>query len=162
MMPSVKRTSFAGMTCSVAQSLEVIGEWWTLLIVRDAFLGVRRFEEFQRRLGVSRNVLTQRLESLVASGVLETVPYSRRPPRREYRLTEKGRGLYPVIVGLRQWGDRWLQTGSPPVVVEHLDCGHSAEAVLTCAHCGGSVSTRNMRARGGVVPVREEQPTPAG
>lgn len=156
----MKRTSFAGMGCSVARTLDVIGEWWTLLIVRDAFLGVRRFEDFQRRLGVSRNVLADRLATLVAGGILVPVRYQEHPPRSEYRLTEKGRELYPVIVTLRQWGDRWLQAGPPPVVVSHDDCGHEAEAVLTCGHCGGPVTARNMRARGTVVPAQVEQPTP--
>ena len=157
----MKRTSFAGMECSVAQALEVVGEWWTLLIVRDAFLGVRRFEEFQRRLGVSRNVLTDRLDTLVEHGIFALVRYQDRPPRSEYRLTDKGRDLYPVIVSLRQWGDRWVQPGPPPVIVQHTECGHDSEAVLTCAHCGGGITARNVRARGAVVPVRPEDPVPA-
>jgi DNA-binding HxlR family transcriptional regulator len=157
----MKRTSFAGMACSVAQTLEVVGEWWTLLIVRDAFLGVRRFEDFQRRLGVSRNVLAERLATLVRNGILISVPYQDHPPRSEYRLTDKGRELYPVIVTLRQWGDRWLQAGPPPVVVRHNDCDHEADAILTCGHCGGAINARNVRASGSVVPARVEQPVPA-
>jgi DNA-binding HxlR family transcriptional regulator len=157
----MKRTSFAGMACSVAQALEVVGEWWTLLIVRDAFLGVRRFEDFQRRLGVSRNVLAERLATLVRNDILVPVLYQEHPPRSEYRLTDKGRDLYPVIVTLRQWGDRWLQEGPPPVVVRHNDCDHEAAAVLTCGHCGGAIDARNMRARGSVVPAQVEQPVPA-
>jgi DNA-binding HxlR family transcriptional regulator len=156
----MRRTSFAGMNCSVAQTLEVVGEWWTLLVVRDAFLGVRRFEEFQRRLGVSRNVLAERLEKLVRYGILDPVRYQDHPPRHEYRLTDKGRDLYPVIVSLRQWGDRWAQDGPPPVVVEHTQCGQVTEAILTCSHCGGELTARNVRARGAVVPAREEQPIP--
>ena len=156
----MRRTSFAGMTCSVAQALEVVGEWWTLLVVRDAFLGVRRFDEFQSRLGVSRNILSERLEMLVRHGILEPVPYQEHPPRSEYRLTDKGRDLYPVIVTLRQWGDRWAQAGAPPVQVEHLDCGHDSVALLTCSHCGGELTARNARARGAVVPAQAERPVP--
>jgi DNA-binding HxlR family transcriptional regulator len=158
---AMKRTSFSGMACSVAQTLEVVGEWWTLLIVRDAFLGVRRFEDFQRRLGVSRNVLAERLATLVQHGILTPVPYQEHPPRSEYRLTDKGRELYPVIVTLRQWGDRWLQEGPPPVLVTHNDCGHEAAAVLTCEHCGGAINARNVRASGSVVPAQVERPVPA-
>src|SRR5436309_11763310 len=92
----MQRTSFSDMHCSVAQCLEVVGEWWSLLIVRDAFLGVTRFDEFQERLGISRNVLNQRLARLVEAGVLVKVPYSMHPPRSDYRLTYKGRDLWPV------------------------------------------------------------------
>ena len=157
----MKRTSFLEMECSVARTLEVVGEWWTLLLVRDAFLGVLRFEEFHRRLGVSRNVLTDRLQTLVRHGILFPVQYQDRPPRSEYRLTDKGRDLYPVIVTLRQWGDRWMQEGPAPVLVQHLECGHDTEALLTCGHCGGAITARNVRARGMLVPDRPEQPVPA-
>lgn len=157
---AVKRTSFAGMECSVAQSLEVVGEWWTLLIVRDALLGVRRFEQFQERLRVSRNVLAERLDKLVGAGVLRKELYQERPRRHQYRLTEKGRDLYPIIVALRQWGDRHAQEGPPPVLVEHLECGHTADAVLICGHCGGPVTPLNVRAKGRLVPVREAEPEP--
>ena len=95
------------MNCSVAQTLEVVGEWWSMLIVRDAFLGVRRFDQFQRRLGISRNILQQRLNRLVEAGVLARVQYSERPPRFEYRLTDKGRDLWPVLTAMRQWGDKY-------------------------------------------------------
>lgn len=156
----MKRTSFAGMKCSVAQTLDVVGEWWSLLIIRDAFLGIRRFEDFQRRLGISRNVLADRLDTLVGQGILRTVPYQEHPPRHEYRLTDKGRDLYPVIAMLRQWGDRWAQPGPPPVLVEHLDCGRTADAVLSCSHCGGELTARNVQATGTVVPRQREQPTP--
>src|SRR5689334_24941549 len=91
----VQRTSFEDMNCSVAQCLEVVGDWWTMLIVRDAFLGIRHFDQFQQRLGISRNILNQRLGWLVDQGVLEKVAYSEHPPRYEYRLTSKGRDLWP-------------------------------------------------------------------
>ena len=100
----VRKASFADMNCSIAQSLEVIGEWWTLLILRDAFLGVRRFDDFVERLGISRNVLTNRLETLVAAGVLERRPYDEARGRFDYVLTDKGRALWPVMTALRSSG----------------------------------------------------------
>src|SRR5437879_11492422 len=101
--------------CSVARALEVVGERWTLLIVRDAFHGVRRFEDFQRRLGRARNVLTDRLQRLCALGVFERVRYQERPGRHEYRLTDMGRDLWPVIIALRAMGDRHMAAAGPPV-----------------------------------------------
>jgi DNA-binding HxlR family transcriptional regulator len=101
----VQRASFEDMNCSVAQCLEVVGEWWSLLIVRDAFLGVTRFDDFQARLEISRNILTQRLNRLVDNGVLKRVPYQDHPPRSEYRLTDKGRDLWHVVTAMRQWGE---------------------------------------------------------
>ena len=132
------------MHCSVAQCLEVVGEWWTMLIVRDAFLGVRRFDQFQERLGISRNVLNQRLNHLVDAGVLDKVPYSERPPRHEYRLTNKGRDLWPVLTAMRQWGDKHAAPDGPPVRIVHKGCGRASQAVLTCASCGGHLSPRDV------------------
>jgi DNA-binding HxlR family transcriptional regulator len=104
----MKRTSFARVACPVAQSLEVVGDWWSLLIVRDAFGGKRRFGEFQKSLGVAKNILTTRLRKLVAAGVLEQVPASDGSAYQEYALTEKGRGLFLVIMALKQWGEMQL------------------------------------------------------
>src|SRR6266480_4232173 len=101
MVTFVQRTSFEDMNCSVAQCLEVVGDWWSLLIVRDAFLGVRRFDDFQARLGIPRNTLNQRLGHLVDTGVLKRVPYHDHPLRSEYRLTDKGRDLFHVITAMR-------------------------------------------------------------
>jgi DNA-binding HxlR family transcriptional regulator len=142
----VERKSFADMHCSVAQALEIVGEWWTLLIVRDAFLGIRRFDDFQERLGISRNILNQRLTRLVDHGVLEKVPYSEHPPRHEYRLTDKGRDLWPVLTALRQWGDRYAAPGGPPLRVVHKSCGQVSEALLTCSCCGEHMSARDVTA----------------
>ncbi|MGH8980072.1 MAG: winged helix-turn-helix transcriptional regulator [Acidimicrobiales bacterium] len=145
----MERKSFAAMHCSVAQCLEVVGEWWTMLIVRDAFWGVRRFEDFTSRLGISRNVLAQRLAHLVDLGVLAKVPYSEHPPRHEYRLTDKGRALWPVLTAMRQWGDTWAAPDGPPVVVEHRACGAAVGAVMTCAGCGERLGPRDVRLRPG-------------
>src|SRR5919197_5982231 len=110
--------------CSVARTLEVVGERWTILILRDALIGVRRFDQFLNRLGIARNVLTDRLNRLVDNGILERVAYQERPLRHEYHLTRKGRELTPVIVTLMEWGDRYLAgDDGPPVTIEHRDCG---------------------------------------
>jgi DNA-binding HxlR family transcriptional regulator len=144
----MRRTSFSEMDCSVAQTLEVIGEWWTLLILRDTFQGVRRFDDFQRRTGVARNVLTQRLERLVEHGILERRRYQDRPARHEYRLTDKGLDLYPVVIAMMDWGDRWAYgDGDAPVVLTHKPCGHEGTPVLTCSQCGEKVTARQMRFR---------------
>ncbi|MFF1560064.1 winged helix-turn-helix transcriptional regulator [Streptomyces sp. NPDC058279] len=103
-----QRTTLGDADCSIAQALDVVGDWWTLLIVRDAARGVHRFEAFQRELGMSRKVLTERLRLLVDAGVLARVPYQDRPVRHEYRLTPRGRGLLPVLVALQDWGDTWI------------------------------------------------------
>jgi DNA-binding HxlR family transcriptional regulator len=142
----VERKSFADMHCSVAQCLEVVGEWWTMLIVRDAFLGVTRFDQFQERLGISRNILNQRLGRLVDAGVLRRVPYSEHPPRHEYRLTDKGRDLWPVLTAMRQWGDRHAAPDGPPLRIVHRACGEVTDAVLTCSHCGQPLGPRDVLA----------------
>jgi DNA-binding HxlR family transcriptional regulator len=145
----VERKSFAGMNCSVAQCLEVVGEWWSMLIIRDAFLGVIRFDEFQERLGISRNILSQRLNHLVEAGVLAKVPYSEHPPRYDYRLTDKGRDLWPVLTTMRQWGDKYAAPDGPPLQLTHKGCGHVSEAVLICSECGAHLGARDVRAEPG-------------
>jgi len=137
------------MRCSVAQCLEVAGEWWSMLVVRDAFLGVSRFDDFQERLGISRNILNQRLRRLVEAGVLKKVPYSEHPPRYDYRLTEKGRDLWPVLIAMRQWGDRYAAPEGPPLEVVHTSCGEVAEVVPTCSVCGEPLGPRDVRAVAG-------------
>ena len=143
---AMERKSYSEMHCSVAQTLEVVGEWWTLLILRDAFLGVTRFDEFHERLGISRNVLNQRLAHLVEHGVLAKDPYSERPPRYDYRLTDKGRDLWPVITTMRQWGDKHAAPAGPPLELVHKPCGEVAEAQLTCPACGEPMNPRTVRA----------------
>ncbi|HRD99709.1 MAG TPA: helix-turn-helix domain-containing protein [Ilumatobacteraceae bacterium] len=145
----MRRTSFEEMNCSVAQCLEVVGEWWSLLIVRDAFLGVRRFDDFQRRLGIARNVLNERLRTLVDAGVFDRVQYHDRPPRFEYRLTERGRDLWPVITAMRQWGDKWAAPEGPPLQLRHATCGHVANAVTVCSECGEPLDPRAVSAEPG-------------
>jgi DNA-binding HxlR family transcriptional regulator len=117
----VLKRDYDGQNCSVARALEVVGERWTLLIVRDAFEGLTRFEQFQQSLGVARNVLTDRLNRLVSEGVLERVLYSERPERYEYVLTDKGRELDVAIAGLRQWGDKHVSEKPPRIVRRRSD-----------------------------------------
>jgi DNA-binding HxlR family transcriptional regulator len=134
------------MHCSVAQCLEVVGEWWSMLILRDVFLGVTRFDDFQQRLGISRNILNQRLNRLVETGVLEKVPYSEHPPRYDYRLTGKGRDLWPVLTAMRQWGDRYAAPDGPPLQVTHQACGEIADAVMVCSSCAEPIGALDVRA----------------
>jgi DNA-binding HxlR family transcriptional regulator len=145
----MERRSFADMHCSVAQCLEVVGEWWSMLILRDVFLGISRFDQFHERLGISRNILNQRLNRLVEAGVLTKVPYQEHPPRYDYRLTDKGRDLWPVLNAMRQWGDKYEAPDGPPLVVTHKTCGHATQAVLTCSACGEPMGPRDVRAAAG-------------
>ena len=137
------------MHCSVAQCLDVVGEWWSMLILRDVFLGVSRFDDFQERLGISRNILNQRLNRLVGAGVLEKVAYSEHPPRFDYRLTDKGRDLWPVLTAMRQWGDRYAAPDGPPLLATHKGCGEIAEAVMVCSACGEPIGAGDVRAMPG-------------
>ena len=123
-------------SCSIGRAMELLGERWTILILREAFWGVRRFTELQRNLGIARNILSARLHSLVDGGVLERRLYQSDPERYEYRLTEMGRDLYPAVVAIMRWGDQHLAEASEhPVVLRHT-CGHDAQPHLTCSHCG--------------------------
>ena len=126
--------------CPVASTLEVIGERWTLLIIRDVFLGLRRFEELQRDLGVARNVLQVRLERLVEEGILSKDRYQERPLRCEYRLTEKGMDLWPVLVAMVQWGDRHGIEGDRPMIIQHRGCGGEIDLHHRCTACGAELS----------------------
>ena len=115
------RRDYEGQNCSIARTLEVVGERWTLLIIRDALLGLRRFDQFQESLGIARNVLTDRLKRLVEEGILERVRYSERPERFEYHLTDKGRELGVALAGLRQWGDKHVSERPPRVLRRRAD-----------------------------------------
>lgn len=142
--------SYSGQACSVARTLEVVGERWTLLILRNVFLGLRRFDQIQKDLGVARNVLQSRLERLVEQGILERVPYQVRPPRHEYRLTEKGIDLWYVVVALQMWGDLHDPApGGPPTLLRHRDCGGRLTQQLACDRCGASLGPRDCVAEPG-------------
>lgn len=152
--------------CSIQRTLDVIGEKWTLLVLREAFNGVRRFDQIRNHVGVSDPVLSDRLRKLVAAGVLEAAAYreSGRRTRNEYRLTARGRDLYPVMIALLQWGDRHRPVpGGPSVLVTHRDCGEPVEAVVECAagHTLGSPREGRAAPGPGAGPARSERDEPA-
>ena len=133
----MQRTDFSEMACSIARTLAVAGEPWSPLILRDVWVGMRRFDEIQRDLGISRKVLAERLRWLTEQGVLERRAYSERPPRHEYLLTEKGRDLVPVLTAMTAWGDHWTAgEAGPPVILRHRTCGQVTHAEVCCAACG--------------------------
>jgi DNA-binding HxlR family transcriptional regulator len=141
----MRRKSFADMECPVARTLEAMGEWWTMMILREAFRGIRRFDGFQARLGIARNILARRLAALVAAGLLEKRPYSSRPPRHEYRLTEKGRDLFPVLVAMMEWGNRWAAPGAGPAVsLVDRATGRPLEPVIADAATGRRLDPRDV------------------
>jgi DNA-binding HxlR family transcriptional regulator len=141
------KNDYENQTCSIAGALEVVGERWSLLIVRDVLLGVRRFDEMQANLGIARNVLQTRLTRLLEQGVLEKRLYQERPRRYEYRLTEKGLDLWPAIVALMNWGDlHAAPQAGPPVLLEHKGCGGAVDEHRTCRDCGARLSVRDVRA----------------
>jgi DNA-binding HxlR family transcriptional regulator len=142
----VKRTSLEHVSCSIARTVDVIGEWWTPLILRDVFLGITRFEDLRRDLGIATNVLADRLDTLVARGILERRPYGGgASARHEYALTEKGRELYPVMLAITAWGDRWMSSqDGPPATMVHDECGGEARPEVMCGTCGGRLTSENV------------------
>lgn len=142
----VRWTDIDQQVCSVARALSVVGERWTLLILRDAFLGTRRFDQFQSNLGITRHRLSERLTKLVEQGVLVKVPYHDKPLRHEYRLTRKGLALYPVLMSLARWGDDWMAgDAGAPLEYVHEKCGHKARPVLTCSECGDPLRPEEVK-----------------
>lgn len=140
----MQRTPLENLNCSVARSLDVIGEWWTLLIIRDVFMGLHRFEQIREDLGISRKVLTDRLNTLVDHGVLKKVPIEK--GFEEYRLTRKGIELHDVLVVMRQWGDKWESPKGPPIELVH-ECGQITTAFLACDCCGEEITASNVTAQ---------------
>lgn len=141
-----RTADYSRQSCSIAATLEVIGDPWTLLVIRDAFQGVKRFEQWQERLGVARNVLAARLKTLVQHGVLEPQLYSERPPRNEYVLTAKGKDLSDVLVTLHGWGAKHVYgEATAGVDVVHTTCGHSLEPRIACGCCGEMVNRRDIK-----------------
>jgi len=134
--------------CAIGAAVELIGERPTFLVLRETFNGVRRFADMQRRTGMPRQVLSDRLARLVDEGLLGKVPYQDSGQRRryEYRLTAKGRDLWHVVTAMRQWGDRWAAPGGPPLEIRHTSCGHIVTAVPTCSHCGEPLDARSVTA----------------
>ena len=144
----MKWSELAGESCSVARTVAVIGDRWTMLLLRDCFLGVRRFEDFERRLGISRSIVADRLKRLVDEGVLRKEAYQQRPVRHEYRLTEKGMALHPVILAIVHWGDVFYAgEAGPPLKHRHRACGCDFAPVQTCSACGEVVAARDVEVR---------------
>jgi DNA-binding HxlR family transcriptional regulator len=143
----VLRNDYPGQVCSIARSLEVVGERWSLLIVRDVMNGRRRFDELQKGLGVARNVLSARLQRLVEEGILERRAYQPNPERYEYFLTEKGLDLWPTLIALLNWGDRYSpDPKGPPMLIVHRECGGAVNDRGTCERCGKALHARDARA----------------
>lgn len=133
----MRRTQLSTQPCSIARSLDIVGDWWAPLVLREAYRGARRFTDFSKRLDLSRNTLTSRLDHLVEHGMLERVRYQGRPERFEYRLTPQGDDFYPVLMAMLAWGDKWLAgEPGPPVIMEHRGCGATIHGVYVCAACG--------------------------
>jgi DNA-binding HxlR family transcriptional regulator len=146
----MERTNFQGMRCSIARALDLVGEWWSPLILRDLYLGVGRFDEIIEDLGISRNLLTSRLAALIDAGVVTKKPYQTRPVRYEYALTEAGAEFVPVLVALSAWGDRWAPTPKgPPIRYLHQRCGCRFEPRIRCSQCGEDLVANQINAVAG-------------
>jgi len=139
----MSRTDLASQNCTLARTIELIGDAWTLMVLRELFLGERRFDALLRQTGASPHILSQRLKRLENEGVLRRETYTTHPPRHDYRLTPKGRDLWPVIVTMKQWGDSWLEAGDTPVAIIHKDCGRTVIPHVTCPDCGEPMTARD-------------------
>jgi len=135
----MERTSFAAMSCSLARTLELVGDWWSPLIVRDLFLGIGRFDDLTEDLGISRNLLTRRLKLLIDNGIISKRLYQSRPARYEYALTGAGLDLVPALLALTAWGDRWALKEGRPMLFRHKSCGRHFEPKVTCSECGEEI-----------------------
>ena len=146
----MRRVDTSDWPCTIARSVSVLGDHWNLLIIRQACLGTRRFDDFQQSLGIGRNILTVRLNRLVDEGLIDRVEYQQNPTRHEYRLTQKGREVYPILAAMAAWGDRWL-TGpeGTPLILHHTACDHDMHSVVKCDHCDEPLDVRQVRAQPG-------------
>ncbi len=146
----MKRTDTSDWPCTIARSVDVLGDHWNLLLIRQACTGTRRFDDFQRALGIGRNILSLRLNRLVDEGLLERVEYQRSPARCEYRLAPKGRDVYPILAAMATWGERWL-TGpeGTPLVLHHTTCDHDMRAIVVCSQCTEPIDVRQVQAKAG-------------
>lgn len=146
----MKWTALEEEACSLARTVAVIGDRWTLLVLRDCFLRVRRFDEFQRNLGITRHLLADRLKKLVRFGVLKRVPYQDSPKRYEYVLTARGLDLYPVVMAIVHWGDVHMgDERGRPLLHRHKTCGHDFDPVMVCSECGEPLGAREVETRPG-------------
>jgi DNA-binding HxlR family transcriptional regulator len=144
----MRQTTFAEMHCSLARSLDVVGDWWSPLILRDISLGLTRFDELVADLGISRGLLSSRLNGLIEGGVIKRSEYQQHPIRHDYRLTEAGHDLVPVLLALMAWGDRWHAPDGPPIVATHERCSSTTLSIV-CAECDQPITYQNMRYRAG-------------
>jgi DNA-binding HxlR family transcriptional regulator len=146
----MKRVDTSDWPCTIARSAAVLGDHWNLLLVRQACLGTRRFDDFQRELGIGRNILTRRLNQLVDEEIMRRVEYQDSPRRFEYRLTQRGREVYPVLAAMAAWGERWLVgPEGTPLVLHHTACDHDMHAVVVCSECDVPLSVREVTAHRG-------------
>jgi DNA-binding HxlR family transcriptional regulator len=144
MLTAMRAAELIEQNCSIARPATLLGDPWTLVILRQAFSRVRRFEDFQRQLGISRSLLADRLNRLVETGILRREPYKDEVrTRHEYRLTQKGLDLYPALMALREWGDRYMADEGAPLHITHRDCGGEAHVHLTCDRCGEEIGARD-------------------
>jgi DNA-binding HxlR family transcriptional regulator len=154
--------TYDSQVCSIARSLEVVGERWSMLIVRDAvFGGATRYSDFQRSLGIATNILKTRLDHFVETGIMRRHRYSEQPELYEYLLTDKGRALAPALVALSEWGDRWATDGEPPILYTHATCGGGVTQQTVCAHCGRVDDPAEIRAVIGPGMPAERRPQEA-
>ena len=141
----MRQTSFANFRCSLSRSLDLVGDWWSPLILRDIFLGLDRFDAIAEDLGLSRNLLTTRLKDLVDGGIVRRERYSEHPPRDRFVLTEAGRELAPIFAALTAWGDRWVAPeAGPPLVFKHRGRGHRLVPRVSCSHCGEAIDADDL------------------
>ena len=146
----MRAADLAQERCSIARPAALLGDRWTLVILRQAFSGIKRFEDFQTSLDISRSLLSERLNRLVEAGILRREPYKDEiRTREEYRLTEKGLDLYPALMALREWGDKYMADEGAPISITHRDCGGEAHVHLNCDHCGEEIGAREAEAAPG-------------
>jgi DNA-binding HxlR family transcriptional regulator len=146
------KADLSALPCSIARSLQVVGEWWTMLVLRDLCFGCNRFDEIAEHLGIARNILKARLDSLIDSGMAYRHQYSERPERHEYLPTEKGLDFVPVLLSIAAWGDRWTAQGSPPMLITHLTCGHDTTATVVCSACAAPLGRDDIDVRPAGMP----------
>lgn len=141
----MKRKNFEHLECPLAYALGIVGEWWSLLIIRDLFYGINTFSDLEKDLGIAKNILSDRLAGLEAERVVEKKAYSQKPLRHKYVLTDKGKDLFPVIMSMVAWSQKWEPRDKPAILFRHGPHGHLMDARLTCAQCGEAITPRSIR-----------------